>query len=304
MKTIQGIPMTTDSEYESRLHESISEIIPKTDKYFSVWRSHDFLGHDGEQYVVKNCIYTIPSGLFRIKVIGTIELAYKGKVPEFFFDFESCVVPGESESTYRVIKIIMQGHTFGYYIPNINTLLLSDCSHRHAHVLVFKEIWPELVEKLSLKPIDKTKSKPEKYIPNITIGCDPEYELTEEDGSVVEAEEVIRGGTHEQIGCDGAGEQVEVRPEPGNPRKVVQNIRKLIKKFARDYPEYDISDEGNIYPLGGHIHVGVGRRYRPNEALVCLLDDFVGIPTLELSGEARDEYKALSQVRVQTHGFE
>jgi hypothetical protein len=42
----------------------------------------------------------------------------------------------------------------------------------------------------------------------------------------------------------------------------------------------------------------------PDSPLITLLDDFVGRPTLPLSGKARDEYKYLGAYRKQPHGFE
>jgi len=103
---------------------------------------------------------------------------------------------------------------------------------------------------------------------------------------------------------DGSDDQIELRPKPGTPRDVTQNIRKLIKQFSEEYENLDLSIEGDEYPLGGHIHLGVGRRWYPPEELITLLDDFIGRPTIELSGEARCDYKELSNVRKQPHGFE
>ena len=65
-----------------------------------------------------------------------------------------------------------------------------------------------------------------------------------------------------------------------------------------------MTDRGDDYPLGGHIHIGVGINYNPHSKLIELLDDFIGRPTLRLSGAAREDYRELSQVRSQPHGFE
>jgi hypothetical protein len=137
------------------------------------------------------------------------------------------------------------------------------------------------------------------------MGADPELEVIK-NGKVVNASSVIQVANNlaTQIGLDGQQSQLEFRPRPGTPQQVVKNIKKLVKDFSRKYPDYDLSDEGDRYPLGGHIHVGLGQSVEASGDLRMILDDFVGRPTLDMSGEARSCYRQLSATRSQPHGFE
>ena len=139
----------------------------------------------------------------------------------------------------------------------------------------------------------------------VTVGCDPELELTK-DNRVVRADTNlnIRDYTSTQIGCDGAASQLEFRPRPGTPQQVVKNIRHLVKEFSETYEQFDLTDEGGHFPLGGHIHIGVGHRMDAPRDYVMMLDDFIGRPTINLSGSARGSYKALGMIRSQPHGLE
>ena len=145
----------------------------------------------------------------------------------------------------------------------------------------------------------------------ITVGADPEFELVNPIGEVVCADDVIHSGSgaEVEIGVDGAGSPAELRPKPGLPETVANNLRKLLRQFTRRFPNYRLSYSGNRYSVGGHIHVGIKDLHIDDfqaRAIAKVLDDFLGRLVLPLSGAARQRngYYCLSTYRIQPWGFE
>ena len=135
-----------------------------------------------------------------------------------------------------------------------------------------------------------------------TTGCDPEFEYLE--GGVAKRPSTVFKGTTAttEIGVDGSGLSVELRPKPyEKPSDTVSYMVGVMERLPSDT---GLSVAGNHAPLGGHIHIGVGREYLPNSDLVWLLDTFLGRPTLDLSGSQRSSYKCVGQVREQPWGYE
>ena len=307
MKTIKGVGVTKKDR--CLLSERISDIIPLTQDYFRSWHSHDRVSYPGEPEILPNAIYVFPNGRVHINKVGCIDLEFRqsdGSVldicefPNCFFE-ENHEYRSVSNPEKSAILITLNGRRLGYYLTAINTLVLSDVTHDRSCVRIFTVIFPDMIRELGLMPI---VSNEKLTINEVTVGCDPEFELIA-DGDVLEASQVISEGTRAKIGCDGAGDQVEIRPDANSqPIQVTQNIRKLIKTFSEKYPDLDLTDAGDTYPLGGHIHIGIGISYMPDKKLIELLDDFIGKPTINLSGDARSDYKQLGQVRSQPHGFE
>lgn len=139
------------------------------------------------------------------------------------------------------------------------------------------------------------------------IGADPEFEELQ-DWLAYSPVPTSFYGTSNEIGADGAGSQVEIRPKPGrNHIELVRNIKRLISKI-----NVPLSIKGDRYPLGGHIHLGfsderVRKIVKDNINIlyiVKLLDDFIGKPLLALSGEARGSYKRLGAYEMKPWGFE
>jgi len=139
-----------------------------------------------------------------------------------------------------------------------------------------------------------------------TVGCDPEFEYVDSNDQPIRAPEQYRGvGATIPIGVDGAGAQIELRPkESTNPKDVIETLKKLFQKIRNENPSAKLSVKGDRWPLGGHIHVGVGGSYHPHSDLVFLLDHFVGKKIIDLSGTARQNYRNLGAVREQPWGFE
>ncbi|MFZ8862951.1 MAG: putative amidoligase domain-containing protein [Thermocrinis sp.] len=131
----------------------------------------------------------------------------------------------------------------------------------------------------------------------ITLGGDPEFEVYV-DGKLVPARKLSifkRGGRFGPIGTDGDTGIAELRPKPAySEEEYVGNFLNLVKSLRRKTRrEYALSVKGDVYPLGGHIHVG-----SPNKKVVKVLqgevrtfiealDDFLGRVLLPTSGPAR-----------------
>jgi len=132
---------------------------------------------------------------------------------------------------------------------------------------------------------------------SITLGGDPEFEVYV-DGRLVPARKLPvfkRGGKFDPIGTDGDANIAELRPAIAySEEEYVENFLRLVKSLRRrKRKEYALSVKGDVYPLGGHIHVG-----SPNKKVVRVLqgevktfiealDDFLGRVILPTSGPAR-----------------
>jgi hypothetical protein len=297
--------------------ENMYDIVEETSPYFAVHRSHcpiyspSPLERDG---LLPNALYTYPRFRLALQKAGEINIKGIDVQDEIFYESRMEAFPGEDPEP--AIHINVNRRFAGYYLPRINTILATDWTHCEDTVESFRAIWPQLIKKLNLAKLNADKKVKSKKIEfsQVTIGADPEFELIDptRGNEVLYAEDHIsdcwssddEDDDGSDLGVDGAGDQVELRPAAGDPRKVVKNIKKLFKKFSELYSQYDLSDQGDYYPLGGHIHVGIGTSWRPDSGLIQILDDFVGRAVIELSGEARESYKKLGQVRTQPHGFE
>lgn len=196
------------------------------------------------------------------------------------------------------VDCIVDGH--GNRTP-VKSFFLSDWSHSMDETKVFIYLWPRLQEDFGITKLPK-KDKREKV--KVIVGADPEFELVCCDGSIEYADKIVSGGCSSAIGVDGAGEQVELRPAPGKPHEVVKNLKGLFQEFNARYKNMALSVSGNVYPLGGHIHIGLGKPFSPPYSMLKVLDDFLGRPLIGLSGRARGGYKNLSTWESKDWGFE
>lgn len=164
------------------------------------------------------------------------------------------------------------------------------------------------------RPDSQVVTFPGGPIPDATIqlGTDPEFELiSRRTNTIVQADTVISGGTCAQVGTDGAGIQVELRPNPGTPAQLVENLRGLFREFYCQYgSRYYLAYTGNTYPLGAHIHASVWRdgsllQLQPDQqaAIAHALDLVLG-PLVCWSGRARGRYARRGAWRPQPHGVE
>ena len=231
------------------------------------------------------------------------------------------------ESTSPNFRIMYKEKFVGIICPGTQTLWATDWVHGRNLRPATRKIIATLLDNGLLRPITEderrmgiTPKEPEeskeiKYPEySITMGCDPEFELVE-DGYVRHASKRLgsdfdlRHPEFGQFGLDGAGDQVEIRPEPGEAVDVIKNIRGLLGLFeAHSMGEYTAAASSDQYPCGGHIHIGVRPRpsYEFFHSLTGVLDDFIGRPTKGLNGVCRGkgEYGTIHDWREQSHGME
>ena len=168
----------------------------------------------------------------------------------------------QSESGLPVTVISVNDRTAGIFFSTLRTLFLTDWTHSLATIEVFTKIWPQMVEEFGIKLLQQRKKKGKKKV-TVTIGADPEFEMVNRKGAVISASshydsEIFgnEGPYGNKIGLDGAGSQIELRPEPGKAHEVVKRLKGLFQEFNA-VTKICISERGHL-SLGGHIHIGVG----------------------------------------------
>ena len=99
---------------------------------------------------------------------------------------------------------------------------------------------------------------PKVYIDDITIGCDPEFDLINKSRtSILNADHYYDYAA--DIGEDCGS--LELRPKADkDPIKVINCLKRFINKVRQD--GFEISIKGNIKSLGGHIHIGLPENKR------------------------------------------
>lgn len=129
------------------------------------------------------------------------------------------------------------------------------------------------------------------------VGADPEFEIVA-NGRLVRADRVVRTTRlpFGEIGFDGAGVALELRPNPGSVDELVRNTAKLIvaaPSLCRGTP----TTIGVGHPIGGHVHFDVPYDSTDDEALgarerlVRVIDDALGPMLRALNGPAREKSK-------------
>ena len=201
-----------------------------------------------------------------------------------------------------IIILKIGRYSLGYYIPTINVLILSD-------IFTVKEFeWItniiEHMKKYYFKKITKTNIKKDF---EITIGCDPEFELYNSENMLLIGDDLnAEGRLQKKIGADGHGKQLELRPEPSeNVEDVIDDLSNLFKSVSH----LRVDCKGDREPLGGHIHFGITSNKHPmtltyTQTIADVLDVFIGRHTQCLSGKARGQYGKLGDIRNQPWGFE
>lgn len=216
-----------------------------------------------------------------------------------FFDWNGGALTFYSES--KGIRFLSQrGYLIGYFKPEIKMLVLSDITHKDSYVSYAEKVLHEILgilEKAGYKPKKIFKKGKVKKMKLLSLGADPEFALRDEYGEVKTAEHYY-SSLEKHIGCDGSGDQLELRPDPGSPREVVKSLKELLgevsKKFDVGYSE--------SYSYGGHIHFGYGFPVEPSSSFLEALDDFLGERTRFLL--KRHGYGDLSDYETKKWGFE
>lgn len=262
---------------------------------------------------------TVNPELFKVNSIETDNI---------FFDDLGITIQDDfmvSDSGEPAVAIYVGHRIAGYYFIERNVLFATDWTHDAITVGMFAKVWEEFVKEVEVKKVGEEERKKEQVDTNlkianlkvtVTVGADPEFEVLDcTTGNLVPAYSFIRDDSHnKKIGCDGAGTQLELRPKAGTPVEVIRDIKRLITRFHRLYPDKNIVPDGDTVPVGGHIHIGFEadwyevieqlRDLGIMDEIIELFDDFIGKKTIELSGSARCHYKRLGAYEVKPWGFE
>jgi len=230
--------------------------------------------------------------------------------------YEVCGVEGELDLGW--VKLIGAG-TSCPYLPKYKgsdlegTLWLSDDGN--TVLVVSEELWEEHWKEVASFLLSKGFAwcdtwtfqchEADKY--EITLGGDPEFEAVM-DGEVFPAYLFpIFGGLKAPIGADGSVAEIRPYPTP-SPEQYVKDFLSLVGKVGKE--GILLSVKGDVFPLGGHIHVGSYNRYIVDvlkdkvEEFVFVLDDFVGRVLLPTSGKARGECARLGLYELKDYGWE
>jgi hypothetical protein len=164
------------------------------------------------------------------------------------------------------------------------------------------------------------------------MGCDPEFMVLDHNDHVINCN-ISHNGPHGNIGSDHGGRVGEMRPAPGTPAQVTQNLKQLFLYVKEHHPHLKIVCGGGgafHEATGGHIHFGLpsgsrdwdnwwGPRYghsgrrqsrgpiqNDQQRLVYALDYFIGLRLKKVNGGKRSSggYGQPGDVRSQPHGIE
>ena len=143
----------------------------------------------------------------------------------------------------------------------------------------------------------------------IMLGADPEFELVV-GGEVVRASRILREDVHlpwGDIGVDGAGSPLELRPFPSeSPKALVGNVGRLllaVPKVLGGYP----STMCEAFAIGGHVHIGgIPTGTEDLRGVASALDDALGdiFYSLNPRTRIRQGYGQRGDWRPQTWGVE
>lgn len=329
---IKKVSIKNQEERGWRIYESLSSLISTLEEYgFICGGSHALFQNTKKSawFFCEDRDGRFPSGQFpcsNCKYKGTIyrlDLDLTGRELICFGDMpgdESVETgfllpyPAEEYSCQVTIKYEGGEGFIADYCRKLHLLNATDWTHAENNIETAREVLEALNEIVNFKEVtqrineeySEEEKKEEKCIYKVKLGADPEFEQLKSWNSY----SVIPTNIHTyqcdtgEIGVDGAGYQIEFRPDPADtPEEIVDNIGYLFRELT-----VPVSIKGDKYPLGGHIHIGLPSELRGNSlirrAVVEILDDFLGRKLLSLSGEARGIYKSLGTYREQPHGIE
>lgn len=331
---IKKVSIKNQEERGWRIYESLSSLIPTLEEYgFICGGSHTLfqntkksawffcVDRDGRfplgQFPCSNCKYKGTIYRLDLDLTGR-ELICFGDMPGVDESVETGFLlpyPAEEYSCQVTIKYEGEEGFIADYCRKLHLLNATDWTHAENNIKTAREVLEALNEIVNFKEVTQRineeypeeEKKEEKCIYKVKLGADPEFEqLSSWNSYTVTVPTNIHTYQCEtgEIGIDGAGYQIEFRPDPADtPEEIVANIRYLFRELT-----VPVSIKGDKYPLGGHIHIGLPFELRGNSlirrAVVEILDDFLGRKLLSLSGEARGCYKSLGTYREQPHGIE
>jgi len=224
--------------------EQLRKLAPDLHKYWAITRSHveEKAPVAGAAYFFADFTAFKPE-----KTLAVIDITVDRDAPEVFWDWR---IPeyGIRYVAHHTVTIKVNGCFAGYYLPKIHTLVATDWTHNMECVRLAKQVLPKLVQALHLSPLtDKQRREylkaagveiPRRKRPRITVGCDPEFELW----AFPESAEprLLRAYDHFEmygpLGTDGAGYQIEMRPDPRNSQAGGVEHQANHPDFRRAFP--------------------------------------------------------------------
>lgn len=200
----------------------------------------------------------------------------------------------------KAVPTVYDANLCGWYCKKRNLLLSADFSHQSGAIPLCLKLLDQVEPtRCGEKGICPTKPKMK-----ITYGADPEFEVMDCEEEFTPANEVVDDGCYGEIGTDGRSDTLELRPSPMTTAEDMENeMRRLFKRFAKEYKGYHLSSKGDEVPLGGHVHLG-GVPSATGKQFAAILDWVIGRRMIRFSGDSRSGYKKLSQYKNQPHGFE
>ncbi len=165
-------------------------------------------------------------------------------IPDVFYDTQNKI--------YFCKTIFLNDRYAGEYCPRINCLWLTDWTHNKSCLSLAMSLLPQIFEKLQVKKVNINSQKKNNNC-KITLGVDAEFEEMTSWRTYTPVATSYEEDLDSEIGTDGSGWQIEIRPAPAyTPSQLVKNIKKLISQISEP-----ISVLGNRFPLGCHIHIGL-----------------------------------------------
>jgi len=229
-------------------------------------------------------------------------ITLKTEVPfasdSMFFDWAGGS-PFQSRERNGILFVSKKGTNVGLFVPEKKMLIMVDITHTERYVEYARIVLNEIFSILRSRGYEPKKifKKRKRKIRLHSLGADPEFGLIDDYGALRKAEDFY-DSLHDPVGCDGSGDQLELRPKPGSITTVIKSLRELLEEVSE---EFDIGFEPD-YSYGGHIHFGYGMPMIPSEGFLEVLDDFLGEKTKDLV--ERYDYGELSDYETKNWGFE
>lgn len=188
-----------------------------------------------------------------------------------------------------------------FFNPNIVLIPKLQSSNQSEIIPLIEKLIEVISKKHKLCSYDNPSASPK-----ILMGLDGELELLskgdESERRIVRADNNGYSDMNAEIGCDGAGSPMEIRPKPSTANGLIKNIKNIFNTLI-DRDE-KLSIIGDVHALGCHIHFGSDNKITYDDNLKKIFSYYLGRHLIDLSGKARSQYKALGSFKKQPHGFE
>ena len=247
----------------------------------------------------------------------------QGGAPRFTLTFIAGAGRGHG---YRV-NVIELNNVRHFVAPDMLEAYITDYQRHYGRIVTTASMvrWVATRRQFVMRPrsadrpdpfaaVRLARSAPEPWHGVIKMGADPEFELRQGNRHIHASNYFSGNG---QVGTDGASSTGEIRPRPGTPEQVAENVRacliRVSRRLGRDANYGGVvtvhGGAGVEVPLGGHIHFG-GLGIPMERVRASLLDSWVSEPLNRYCSapavrmRASAGYGRMGAVRDQPHGWE